>query len=197
MKLMKCNEYQVNAGDTSCHDDVIKWKHFPRYWTFVWGIHWSPVHSPHKGHWRGVLIFSISPRLNQHLRKHWRLRWFETPSPSLWRNCNAICCATVAIVSTSVIFTQIYIVVGTPHFSVQTLTLLHGLRIKRTLQWRHNERDCVLKAPALQIFTQLFIGADKRKHQSSASLTDEFLAQGPITRKKVSIWWRHKWFASK
>ena len=25
------------------HDDVIKWKHFPRYWPFVWGIHRSPV----------------------------------------------------------------------------------------------------------------------------------------------------------
>ena len=27
------------------HDDVIKWKHFPRYWPFVWGIHrdrWIP-----------------------------------------------------------------------------------------------------------------------------------------------------------
>ena len=23
------------------HDDVIKWKHFPRYWPFVRGIHWS------------------------------------------------------------------------------------------------------------------------------------------------------------
>ena len=28
------------------HDDVIKWKHFPRYWPFVRGIHWSPVNSP-------------------------------------------------------------------------------------------------------------------------------------------------------
>ena len=25
------------------HDDVIKWKHFPRYWFFVRGIHRSPV----------------------------------------------------------------------------------------------------------------------------------------------------------
>ena len=25
----------------SDHDDVIKWKHFPRYWPFVRGIHWS------------------------------------------------------------------------------------------------------------------------------------------------------------
>ena len=41
------------------HDDVIKWKHFPRYWPFVRGIHRSPVNSPHKGQWRGVLIFSL------------------------------------------------------------------------------------------------------------------------------------------
>ena len=41
----------------SSHDDVIKWKHFPRYWPFVWGIHRSPVNSPHKGQWRGALIF--------------------------------------------------------------------------------------------------------------------------------------------
>ena len=31
------------------HDDVMKWKHFPRYWPFVWGIHRSPANSPHKG----------------------------------------------------------------------------------------------------------------------------------------------------
>ena len=39
--------------------DVIKWKHFPRYWPFVWGTHRSPVNSPHKGQWRGVLMFSL------------------------------------------------------------------------------------------------------------------------------------------
>ena len=41
------------------HDDVIKWKHFPRYWPLVRGIHQWPVNSPHKGHWRGVLMFSL------------------------------------------------------------------------------------------------------------------------------------------
>ena len=41
------------------HDDVIKWKHFPRYWPFVRGIHRSPVNSLHKGQWRGALIFSL------------------------------------------------------------------------------------------------------------------------------------------
>ena len=41
------------------HDDVIKWKHFPRYWPFVRGIHRSPVNSPHKGQWRGALMFYL------------------------------------------------------------------------------------------------------------------------------------------
>ena len=41
------------------HDDDIKWKHFPRYWPFVGGIHQSPVSSPHRGQWRGALIFSL------------------------------------------------------------------------------------------------------------------------------------------
>ena len=41
------------------HDDVIKWKHFPRYWPFVWGIHRSPMNSPHKGQWGGALMFHL------------------------------------------------------------------------------------------------------------------------------------------
>ena len=41
------------------HDDVIKWKHFPRYWPFVRGIHRSPVNSLHKGRWPGALMFSF------------------------------------------------------------------------------------------------------------------------------------------
>ena len=41
------------------HDDVIRWKHFPRYWPFVRGIHRSSVNSPHKGPWGGALIFSL------------------------------------------------------------------------------------------------------------------------------------------
>ena len=50
---------------TSQHDDAIKWKHFPRNWPFVRGIHRSPVNSPHKGQWRGALMFSlICARIN-------------------------------------------------------------------------------------------------------------------------------------
>ena len=47
------------------HDDVIKWKHFPRYWPFVWVIHRFPVNSSNKGQWRGALMFSlICTRIN-------------------------------------------------------------------------------------------------------------------------------------
>ena len=44
---------------THQHDDFIKWKHFPRYWPFVQGIHRSTVNSPHKGQWRGALMFPL------------------------------------------------------------------------------------------------------------------------------------------
>ena len=42
------------------HHDVINWKHCPRYWPSVRGTHWLPVNSPHKGQWRGALMFSLS-----------------------------------------------------------------------------------------------------------------------------------------
>ena len=41
------------------NDDVIKWKHFPRYRPLVRGIYRSPVNSPHKGQWCGALMFSL------------------------------------------------------------------------------------------------------------------------------------------
>ena len=41
------------------HDDVIKWKHFPRYWPFVRGLHRSSVNSTHKSQWRGAVMFSL------------------------------------------------------------------------------------------------------------------------------------------
>ena len=86
----KMNTFHVRSGLQSLqwrhmasqinHDDVIKWKHFPRYWPFVRGIHRSPVNSPHKGQWRGALIFSlicaringwVNSRYAGDLRHHW------------------------------------------------------------------------------------------------------------------------------
>ena len=66
LKTDSCHDanYLVAGGPLAfrfdnLHDDVIKWKHFPRYWPFVQGIHRSPVNSPHKGQWRGALMFSL------------------------------------------------------------------------------------------------------------------------------------------
>ena len=47
------------SANMCIHDDVIKWKRFPRNWSFVRGIHQSPVNSPHKGQWRGALMFTL------------------------------------------------------------------------------------------------------------------------------------------
>ena len=48
-----------NGPQNSSHDNVTKWKPFPRYWPLVRGIHRSPVNFPHKGQWRGALMFSL------------------------------------------------------------------------------------------------------------------------------------------
>ena len=62
MSSAKWRPFRLGLNDDviiAIHDDAIKWKHFPRYWPFVRGIHRSPVDSPHKGQWRGALMFSL------------------------------------------------------------------------------------------------------------------------------------------
>ena len=58
LKISISNDNFTNKISIS-YDVVIKWKRFPRYWPFVRGIHRSPVNSPHKGQWRGALMFSL------------------------------------------------------------------------------------------------------------------------------------------
>ena len=70
------------------HDDVIKRKHFPRYWSFARGIHRSPVNSQHKGQWRRALMFSLISASNKRLSKQSWGWWFETSSSPLWRHRN-------------------------------------------------------------------------------------------------------------
>ena len=71
------------------HDDVIKWKHFLRYWPFVQGIHRSPVNSPHRGQSHWALMFSLICA--------WINGWVNNPeagvrlpSCSLWCHCNKL-----------------------------------------------------------------------------------------------------------
>ena len=75
---MLCNVTSKLTVYLSYHD-VIKWKHFPRYWWFVRGIH-RPVTRSFGG------FFDL--RLNNRLSKKSWGWWFETPSFSLWHHCN-------------------------------------------------------------------------------------------------------------
>ena len=59
------------------YDDVIKWKHFPRY---------EPPQRPVK---QSFDVF-FDPRLNKRLNKQSWGWWFETPSRPLWRHCNVV-----------------------------------------------------------------------------------------------------------
>ena len=63
-----CISYAPNQWN-AFHNDIIKWKHFPRNWPFVQGIHRSPVNSLHKGQWHRALMFSFIWALNKRLSK--------------------------------------------------------------------------------------------------------------------------------
>ena len=74
---------------TDYHYGVIKWKHFPRNWPFVRGIHRSQVvFSSQRPVTRSFGIF-LDLRRNKRLSKQSRCRWFETSSRSLKRHGNA------------------------------------------------------------------------------------------------------------
>ena len=70
------------------YDDVIKWKHFPRYWPFVRGIHRSLVDSPSQRPVTRTFGVFFHVRLNNRLSNQSRCRWSEKSSPSLWHQCN-------------------------------------------------------------------------------------------------------------
>ena len=76
------------GGNRSIHDDVIKWKHFPRYWPFVRGIHREFTgHRSQRPVTRSFDVF-FDLCLNKRLSKQSRGWWFETPSRPLWHHCN-------------------------------------------------------------------------------------------------------------
>ena len=77
-----------NKSNLLSHDDVTKWKHFPHYWPFLWGIHRSPANSPHKGQWRGALMFSLICAWVNGWVNHRQACDLRRIRASLWRHCN-------------------------------------------------------------------------------------------------------------
>ena len=70
------------------HDDVIKWKHFPRYWTFVREFTVTSEFPSQRPVTRSFDV-SFDLCLNKLLSKQSWGWWFETSSRSLWRHCDA------------------------------------------------------------------------------------------------------------
>ena len=89
--IQPIRERKVNMGPISVffvQKNIIKWKHFPHYWPFVRGIHWSPVYYPQqKPVMRSFDIFFDLSQNERMSKQSWGW-WFETPSCSLLRHCN-------------------------------------------------------------------------------------------------------------
>ena len=99
--ILNQNKLLQRVNGLPIQDSVMKWKHSPRYWPFVRGIHQSPVNSQHKYQWRRALMFSLICVWtnvwvnNGHViwaaialimtSLCW---WFETQSCPLWRHRN-------------------------------------------------------------------------------------------------------------
>ena len=64
------------------HDDVIKWKHFPRYWPFYEGN--TPVTKVGDPELWCFLWYALEQTVEQTIDT----LWIESPSLSLWRHCS-------------------------------------------------------------------------------------------------------------
>ena len=83
------------------HDDVIKWKYFPRNWPFVRGIHRSPAGEfPAQRPVTRIFDVFFDLCLNKRSSKQSWGWWFETLSRPLWRHCNdRVCRRTTDVAS--------------------------------------------------------------------------------------------------
>ena len=82
-------KYWGTTGLCLFHDDVTKWKHFLRNWSFVRGIHRSRW-IPHTKASDAELWFFFDLRLKKQLSKQSWGWWFETLSCQLWRHCDVV-----------------------------------------------------------------------------------------------------------
>ena len=192
------------------HDDLIKWKRFPRNWPFVRGIHRSPIYSPHKGQWRGALIF--------YLICAWTNGWAnnrdtaETPSSSLWRYCKDHRNMVIALIrGMEMLLVWKFIrhrwillrngqwcgtnnlIAGDLRRHDTDVTLL----LYVTLRWRHNGHDSVSNQQPHDCLLNRLFRSNKTSKLRVTGLcvgnspgTGEFPAQMASYAENVSIWWR-------
>ena len=100
-----------------------------------------PVNSPHKGQWCGDLC------LNKRLSKQLWGWWFETPSWSLWRQCNE---NTITVVNTSMYIKSFKFFVIMCHWAffiahTVAITSMWLLKISSLTHWPLGEPNVILK----------------------------------------------------
>ena len=158
------------------HDDVIKWKHFLRYWPFVREIHWwFPSQRPAT---RTFDIF-FDLRLNKRLSEQSKRWLFETPSHYVLNSLAPGRCASdfKSTISEYILRTKFMSISG-------EIALHYSNVIMSTISSQ-------ITGVAI-VYSIVGSGADQRIHQSSASLVfvrgvHRWLVnsphKGPVTRK--------------
>ena len=155
-------------------------------------------------------------RLNKRLSRQSRRWWFETPSRSLWRHCNALGAHQISVsiiasdgeiwghsITNSNKLIRVYLTV----FSVlaplkqsneSPVRLLQCQ--SSTLRWHHNSRDGVSNhQPRECLLNRLFRRRPKKTSklhvtglcERNSPVGGEFPTQRPSYVENVSIWWRH------
>ena len=183
---MSLNRWYIGQTISFKHDDVIKWKHLPRYWPFVRGIHRSPVNSPHKGQWRESLMFSLICV--------WINGWVNNREAGDLRRYRAHYDVIVIITH------EISWIFAAAGLRVKTCSPHPGISASSSLWWRHNGRDCVSNhQPHDCLLNRLFRRRSKKTSKLSVTGlcvgnspgTGEFPVQMASNAENVSIWWRH------
>ena len=169
----------------------------------------SPVTSEFPSQEPVTRSFDVFFRLqvNKRLIKQLRRRWFETPSCSLWCNCNVVASPWISTYngilrkvkysSQKSLKTNMMILCGfVLAFRVGRFLWLYWPDTWGSpLQWRHNESDCVSNHRRLDyILNRLFRRRSKKtpRHWPLwGEFTGEFPAQWASYAENVSIWWRH------
>ena len=89
--ILPISWYRLDNNPTpKHHDDVIKWKHFPRNLPFVRGMHTSPMDSPHKGQRRGSLMCFVWCVPGQTVKQTVKLSVVWDTLMHMWRHGNVI-----------------------------------------------------------------------------------------------------------
>ena len=127
---------QPFTGQICRHDDVIKWKHIPRYWPFVRGIHRSPVNSPTKVNVAGFGVSLICAWTNgwvnnRHAGDLGRNRAHYDVTVMVWQVDETEDRLIIISIETGALCDQ------------PTTKSIWIINLAKALWWRHNERDSV------------------------------------------------------